>query len=214
MLTQIDKHGCTDFSGMNGCPQIGLLKNALRKAGLPLYLAPYGVLPTAYECGIIEVQSLDASCVCPARFVFVFVLCDSSWSARYARGKPHLRGAPARLCMQYHLCNVSSATLKHCCYLQAEQALTVSALLLTCCSSPLKRFCDMRGTSNPRKLDAMLCRLCQTATPGRGLERQQTAACTRSSAASLARPGRRALRSPAATLLSLRPGERLPYAKQ
>ncbi len=37
--------------------QIGLLKNALQKAGLPLYLAPYGVLPTAYECGIIEVQS-------------------------------------------------------------------------------------------------------------------------------------------------------------
>ena len=35
--------------------QIGLLKNALQKAGLPLYLAPYGVLPTAYECGIIEV---------------------------------------------------------------------------------------------------------------------------------------------------------------
>ena len=35
--------------------QIGLLKDALRKAGLPLYLAPYGVLPTAYECGIIEV---------------------------------------------------------------------------------------------------------------------------------------------------------------
>ena len=36
--------------------QIGLLKDALRKAGLPLYLAPYGVLPTAYECGIIEVR--------------------------------------------------------------------------------------------------------------------------------------------------------------
>ncbi len=35
--------------------QVGLLKNALAKAGLPLYLAPYGVLPTAYECGIIEV---------------------------------------------------------------------------------------------------------------------------------------------------------------
>lgn len=34
---------------------MGLLKDALRKAGLPLYLAPYGVLPTAYECGIIEV---------------------------------------------------------------------------------------------------------------------------------------------------------------
>lgn len=35
--------------------QVGLLKDALTKAGLPLYLAPYGVLPTAYECGIIEV---------------------------------------------------------------------------------------------------------------------------------------------------------------
>ncbi|EIE19821.1 phosphatidylinositol 3 and 4-kinase family protein, partial [Coccomyxa subellipsoidea C-169] len=34
---------------------VGLLKDALAKAGLPLYLAPYGVLPTAYECGIIEV---------------------------------------------------------------------------------------------------------------------------------------------------------------
>ena len=41
--------------------QIGLLKNALQKAGLPLYLAPYGVLPTAYECGIIEVQRLMTS---------------------------------------------------------------------------------------------------------------------------------------------------------
>ena len=34
---------------------IGLLKDAFKKAGLDLYLAPYGVLPTAYECGIIEV---------------------------------------------------------------------------------------------------------------------------------------------------------------
>ncbi|BDA51126.1 phosphatidylinositol 4-kinase alpha [Coccomyxa sp. Obi] len=34
---------------------VGLLKDALTKAGLHLYLAPYGVLPTAYECGIIEV---------------------------------------------------------------------------------------------------------------------------------------------------------------
>ena len=34
---------------------ISLLKNAWEKAGLDLYLAPYGVLPTSYECGIIEV---------------------------------------------------------------------------------------------------------------------------------------------------------------
>ena len=34
---------------------IGLLKDVFEKAGLGLYLAPYGVLPTAYECGIIEV---------------------------------------------------------------------------------------------------------------------------------------------------------------
>ena len=34
---------------------IGLLKDAFQKAGLDLYLAPYGVLPTAYECGILEV---------------------------------------------------------------------------------------------------------------------------------------------------------------
>ena len=34
---------------------IGLLKDAFQKAGLDLYLAPYGALPTAYECGIIEV---------------------------------------------------------------------------------------------------------------------------------------------------------------
>lgn len=25
------------------------------EAGLDLYLAPYGVLPTSYECGVIEV---------------------------------------------------------------------------------------------------------------------------------------------------------------
>lgn len=34
---------------------IGLLKDAFQKAGLDLYLAPYGVLSTAYECGIVEV---------------------------------------------------------------------------------------------------------------------------------------------------------------
>ena len=34
---------------------IGLLKDAFFKAGLELYLAPYGVLPTGFECGIIEV---------------------------------------------------------------------------------------------------------------------------------------------------------------
>ncbi len=34
---------------------MGLLKDAWHKAGLELYLCPYGVLPTAYECGIIEV---------------------------------------------------------------------------------------------------------------------------------------------------------------
>ena len=34
---------------------ISLLKNAFIKAGLDLYLCPYGCLPTGYECGIIEV---------------------------------------------------------------------------------------------------------------------------------------------------------------
>jgi phosphatidylinositol 4-kinase len=34
---------------------IRLLADALAKAGLDLFLAPYGVIPTAYECGIIEV---------------------------------------------------------------------------------------------------------------------------------------------------------------
>ena len=34
---------------------IGLLKDAFFKAGLELYLAPYGVLPTGFECGVIEV---------------------------------------------------------------------------------------------------------------------------------------------------------------
>ena len=32
------------------------LRDALAAAGLGLYLAPYGVLPTDYECGIIEVR--------------------------------------------------------------------------------------------------------------------------------------------------------------
>ncbi|KAK9840723.1 hypothetical protein WJX81_000166 [Elliptochloris bilobata] len=34
---------------------VALLRDALAAAGLGLYLAPYGVLPTDYECGIIEV---------------------------------------------------------------------------------------------------------------------------------------------------------------
>ena len=34
---------------------INLLKTAFVKAGLDLYLCPYGCLPTGYECGIIEV---------------------------------------------------------------------------------------------------------------------------------------------------------------
>jgi hypothetical protein len=34
---------------------IKLLKGAFEAAGLPLYLAPYGCLPTGYEKGIIEV---------------------------------------------------------------------------------------------------------------------------------------------------------------
>jgi phosphatidylinositol 4-kinase len=32
-----------------------LLRQAFRRAALPLYLRPYGCLPTGYECGIIEV---------------------------------------------------------------------------------------------------------------------------------------------------------------
>ena len=47
---------CKSLTRLTGCLQvIGLLKDAFQKAGLDLYLAPYGVLPTAYECGIIEV---------------------------------------------------------------------------------------------------------------------------------------------------------------
>ena len=34
---------------------IRLLQDALRKAGVDLFLAPYGVIPTGHECGIIEV---------------------------------------------------------------------------------------------------------------------------------------------------------------
>lgn len=34
---------------------ITLLRNAFKRAGLPLYVNPYGVLPTGYERGIIEV---------------------------------------------------------------------------------------------------------------------------------------------------------------
>lgn len=60
--------------------QIGLLKNALRKAGLPLYLAPYGVLPTSYECGIIEVQpsmpAVSALCICACSITFAGEQCN------------------------------------------------------------------------------------------------------------------------------------------
>lgn len=38
-----------------GAQVIGLLKEAFEGAGLDLFLAPYGVLPTTYECGIVEV---------------------------------------------------------------------------------------------------------------------------------------------------------------
>jgi phosphatidylinositol 4-kinase len=34
---------------------ITLLRDAFERAGLGLYLRPYGCLPTGYECGIIEV---------------------------------------------------------------------------------------------------------------------------------------------------------------
>ena len=37
---------------------VRLLKDAWDKAGLDLYVAPYGCLPTTYECGIIEVSPL------------------------------------------------------------------------------------------------------------------------------------------------------------
>lgn len=38
------------------CTQvISLLKDAFTDAGLGLYLAPYGCIPTGYECGILEV---------------------------------------------------------------------------------------------------------------------------------------------------------------
>ena len=38
-----------------GTQVIRLLKDSWERAGLDLFLAPYGVLPTAYECGIVEV---------------------------------------------------------------------------------------------------------------------------------------------------------------
>jgi phosphatidylinositol kinase/protein kinase (PI-3 family) len=37
------------------CQVITLLRDANRRAGLDLYLRPYGCLPTGYECGVIEV---------------------------------------------------------------------------------------------------------------------------------------------------------------
>jgi hypothetical protein len=40
------------------CQVIKLLHTAFQAAGLGLYLRPYGCLPTGYECGIIEVNSL------------------------------------------------------------------------------------------------------------------------------------------------------------
>jgi hypothetical protein len=42
---------------------IGLLKEAYEKAGLQLPMAPYGVIATDYECGIIEVgRGCASSC--------------------------------------------------------------------------------------------------------------------------------------------------------
>ena len=57
---------------------IALLKEAFQKAGLGLYVAPYGVLPTAYECGIVEVvpntqsrSALGETSGTPPLFAFV-----------------------------------------------------------------------------------------------------------------------------------------------
>eukprot|EP00951_Prasinocladus_malaysianus_P047688 scaffold651553_cov50-Prasinocladus_malaysianus.AAC.1 len=40
---------------------IELLKRTFTVTGLDLYLMPYGVIPTGYECGIIEVVPNSAS---------------------------------------------------------------------------------------------------------------------------------------------------------
>eukprot|EP00955_Chlamydomonas_euryale_P054874 355969-Chlamydomonas_euryale.AAC.7 len=71
-----------------GLQVVSLLKSAFVDAGLGLYLAPYGCIPTGYECGIIEVvpncQSRYGSaprgrCVCACVRVVGWRLRSLNW---------------------------------------------------------------------------------------------------------------------------------------
>ena len=66
--------------------QVALLKDAMTKAGLPLYLAPYGVLPTAYECGIIEVRRAH---VIPCNTCMPGMSTHAPWHTRSGRSEAH-----------------------------------------------------------------------------------------------------------------------------
>lgn len=77
------------------CAQVvRLLKDAWDKAGLDLYVAPYGVLPNAYECGIVEVRLCSRVGTAPA-------------TGTSQRSAVHLQGPLAVVC------RVSAAGLPH-----------------------------------------------------------------------------------------------------
>jgi hypothetical protein len=81
---------------------VALLRDALAAAGLELYLAPYGVLPTDYECGVIEV---GPCCAAPAPGASLRNALVPVWSSR----------ADATSAWRAHRC-VRRAALCPCCH--------------------------------------------------------------------------------------------------
>lgn len=99
---------------------IGLLKKAFLTAGLDLYLLPYGVIATGYECGIIEVIPNSKS---RAQLVRLVVL--RSWGLD-ASGRPwHLDLGPRAVLsrMPPLFARASSPTVDWLRYLPVSMAL-------------------------------------------------------------------------------------------